>query len=111
MSTISLTVAKQRLKIIHDWDDDDVQQALDGAEQEALRFLNRDYLPTLPLDYPSSEQSEDIPSSEDPVVADVIEGVLLLTMANYEPLTPAEVEGYRKAALVKLAPYRVQMGI
>lgn len=111
MSTIDLAVAKRRLLVIHDLDDTDIQQALDGAEQEALRYLNRDYLPTLPLDFPESSSSEDIPSSEDPVAADVVEAILLLVKASWEPMTPTEIEGYRKAAMVKLQPYRLQVGV
>ena len=33
MSTIDLQVAKRRLRVIHNADDEDLQQALDGAEQ------------------------------------------------------------------------------
>lgn len=57
MSTIDLQVAKRRLRVIHNADDEDLQQALDGAEQEALRYMNRTQLPTLPQDFP------DVPSS------------------------------------------------
>lgn len=111
MSEISIDVAKDRLRITHSLDDTDLQQALDGAEQEALRYLNRDYLPTLPLEYPDESSSEEIPSSEDPVVADVVEAVLLLVKASFEATTPDEIKGYREAAVIKLAPYRVGMGI
>lgn len=111
MSTISIEVAERRLRITHTEDNSDLQQALDGAEQEALRFLNREYLPTLPFDYPASSSSEDYPTSEDPVAADVVEAVLLLVKASFEATTPEEIEGYRKAALIKLQPYRLRLGV
>lgn len=111
MSVIPLDTAKKRLRVIHSADDADIQQALDGAEQEAMRYMNRTQLPTLPQDWPTTASSEDVPSSEDPVVADVVEGILLLVKASYEATTPAEIEGYRKAAEIKLHPYRVMLGV
>lgn len=111
MSVISLAIAKRRLRVIHNADNEDIQQALDSAEQEACRYLNRTELPTLPQDYPCVPSSEEIPSSEDPVAADVIDGVLLLVKASYEATTPEEVDGYRAAAEVKLHPYRLHLGI
>ena len=117
MSTIPLSTAKARLRIIHTADDADLQVALDGAEDEALRFMNRERLPTLPLEYPpaydssSSEVSEETPSSEDPVAPSVIEAVLLLVKASYEATTPAEIMGYRQAAEHKLMPYRTRLGV
>lgn len=111
MSVISLDIAKRRLRVIHNADDEDLQQALDSAEAEACRYVNRTYLPTLPQDWPCSEVSEDVPSSEDPVAPDVIDGVLLLVKASYEATTPDEVAGYRAAAEVKLHPYRLHLGV
>lgn len=109
MSAIDIETVKRRLRVIGNFNDADIQQALDGAEQEACRFLNRTQLPTLPQDWPCS--SEDIPSSEDPVAADAIEGVLLLVLASYNAATPEEVAGYRRAAEVKLYPYRLCIGV
>lgn len=111
MSAISLEVAKRRLRAFGNANNADIQQALDGAEQEACRFLGRTELPTLPRDWPSSESSEDVPSSEDPVAPDVVEGVLLLVLASYNAVTPDEVDGYRRAAEVKLMPYRLGLGV
>lgn len=111
MSVIDLETAKTRLRVTHNEDDADIQQALDGAEQEALRFMNRTQLPTLPQDWPDSVSSEALPSSEDPVAADVVEGVLLLVKASYEATTPDEIAGYRAAAEIKLHPYRVMLGV
>lgn len=111
MSAISLDIAKRRLRVIGSYNNADLQQALDGAEQEACRFMNRTQLPTLPQDWPSSESSEEVPSSEDPVAPDAIEGVLLLVLASYNAATPEEVAGYRAAAEVKLHPYRVNLGV
>lgn len=110
MSVIPLATAKRRLRTIGTHNDADLQQALDGAEQEACRYLNRTQLPTLPQDWPCSS-SEEVPSSEDPVAPDVVDGVLLLVQASFNATTPAEVEGYRRAAEVKLHPYRLCIGV
>lgn len=109
MSAIPLDIAKRRLRTIGTHADADLQQALDGAEQEACRYLNRTQLPTLPQDWPCS--SEEVPSSEDPVAPDVVEGVLLLVQASFNATTPDEVAGYRRAAEVKLHPYRLHLGV
>lgn len=111
MSTIDLALAKRRLRIIHSSDDADLQQALDGAEQEAMRYMNRAQLPTLPQDWPEGSSSEPVPSSGDPVAPDAVEAVLLLVKASYEATTPDEVAGYREAAEIKLQPYRVGHGV
>ena len=52
-----------------------------------------------------------MPSSEDPVASDVVEGVLLLVKASFEATTPDEVAAYREAAEWKLQPYRVGIGV
>lgn len=111
MSTITLATLKSYLRVIGTGDDDLLTTLLAGAEAEACRFLNRDELPTLPLEYPSDSSSEEIPSSEDPVAPDVVMGVALLVKADFEATTPQEVDGYRKAAETKLQPYRRAMGM
>jgi len=49
-------------------------------------------------------------SSTDPVPASIKIGVLLLLQANYQA-TPDDAEKLRKAAEVKLMPYRLDMGV
>lgn len=111
MAAIDLETVKDHLRVTHNFDDDELRRAIRGAEDEAKRYCNRTELPTLPHDYPDSEgYSEDVPSSEDPVAPSVVEAVLLLVKASYEATDPAAVAGYRMAAEVKLAPYRVGWG-
>lgn len=116
MSTITVATLKSYLRVTHAFDDDLLATLLDGAEAEACRFLNRENLPTLPLEYPAESSSEapyseEIPSSEDPVAPDVVIGVCLLVKADYEATTPAEVQGYRMAAETKMQPYRRALGV
>lgn len=118
MSTITLAVVKDALRITHDYDDDDLTRRLSSAEQECLRYINRTELPTLPFDYPvdidgdsSSETiTEDVPSSEDPVAPDVVEGIILMIQAGYEG-DPTNREAYRKGAESLWTPYRIGWGI
>lgn len=112
MSVIDIQLVKAALHVIHEHDDLVLQQHLDGAEDEAVRFMNRDELPTLPQDFPSSENySEDVPTNVDPVAPSVVDGVILLVKAAYEATTPEEVAGYRRAAETKFQPYRVGLGV
>lgn len=110
MSTINLQVVKLRLKS-HDADDDELQQILDAAEDEAKRFLGRTQLPTLPPDYPDSEDEEEIASSEDPVAPSVVEGICLLCSAAYDAQTAAEKEALRRFAFTTMHPYRIGLGV
>jgi len=105
MSEISLDTAKQRLRLIGTYLDEDVQQALDSAEREALNFINRLTLPHDPV--PASSP----PGTVGALCPDVIDAVLLLVRASIEGLNPEEIIGYRRAAEIKLFPYRKNMGV
>ena len=93
MSVISLTDAKNFLDVIHNSDDDKLQLLLDGAEDEAARFLNVESL----------DEWTELPFS-------IFIGVLMLLQANYQA-TPDDIPKLRSAAETKLMPYRVEMGV
>lgn len=117
-TTITVDVVKQALKVTHAYDDDDLERRLRSAEQECLRYIGRTELPTAPYDYPvdldgdcSSEiVTEDVPSSEDPVAADIVEGIILMVQAGYEG-DPANRDAYRTGAESLWTPYRVGWGV
>jgi len=115
-STITLDQVKRALRVTHDHDDEDLERRLRSAEQECLRYINRTELPTLPYDYPvdtdcpSDVVSEDVPSSEDPVAPDVVEGIILMVQAGYEG-DPQARDAYRKGAESLWAPYRTGWGV
>lgn len=111
MSTVTLEEVKRWCRVIHSADDDLLQDMIDQAEDEALRFLNRTQPPTLPLDYPSESSSEDVPSSEDPVVPSWNKAVCLLVQATYETLKPDDQAKLRSNAETVLFPYRVGLGV
>ena len=100
MSAITLSEAKSFLDVIHSSDDAKLQLLLNSAEDEAQQFMNRDDL---------IEWNTNI-SSTDPIPGSIKIGVLLLLQANYQA-TPDDAEKLRKAAEVKLMPYRLTMGV
>lgn len=117
MSVIKLELVKADLRLTHSSDDVLLQVHLDASEDEALRYMGRQQLPTLPQDFPpeydsnSELVSEDVPSSEDPVVPSVYAAVFLLVKAKYEGGTADEIKGLRECALDLLHPYRVGLGV
>lgn len=116
MSQITVAQARRWCRVIGTHNDDLLQEMIDGAEAEACRFLNRDRLPTLPLEYPADSSSdgpysEEVPSSEDPVAPDVRNAILILVQAKFEGAKPDDQAKMRAAAEVILQPYRRGMGI
>lgn len=115
-TVIDLEAVKQRLKVFHSEDDDDIRRAIASAEGEVIRYTGRTQLPTLPLDYPpeydssSSELPEDEPSSEDEIAPEVFDAVCLLVRGSYEALDAAEIEALRRAAFMKVDPFRTGLG-
>ena len=100
MSAITLSEAKSFLDVIHNSDDSKLQLLLDAAEDEARMFMNRDDL---------IEWDTNI-STTDPVPGSIKIGVLLLLQSNYEA-SPDDAEKLRRAAEIKLMPYRLEMGV
>lgn len=117
MSTVTLDEVKRVLRVIHAADDLLIQELIDQAEDEALRFLNRTRAPTLPVDSvpeydsSSSEISEDMPSSEDPAAASFNRAVCILVQAAYEMPDPDKQARMRQNAEVVLYPYRTNIGV
>lgn len=117
MSIISLATVKAALRVTHSSDDALLQALIDGAEQEAMRYLNRTELPTLPQDYPplydsdGNEVAEQVPSSDDPVAPDVVTAIYLLVQAGYDADTADERAKLRSCAETILVPYRIGLGV
>lgn len=125
MSVILLANAKTFLQVIHDEDDERIQQLLDAAEDEALEFMDRDYLPTIGGPELPSEGSEQNPTSEgetasegsDEVRPSVRLAVFLLLKAAYDGADDRPVRGaldlkaIRERAEQLLMPFRCQLGV
>src|SRR5690606_14645385 len=111
MPEVTVSEVKSFLRVIHSADDAMIQILIDSAEQEACNFMNRTMLATLPIEYESDSESEDTPSSEDPIAADVRVAVYLLVQAKYEKPDPDEAMKMRHAAETLLWPYRRLLGV
>lgn len=103
MSVIQLETAKQFLDVFHGADDAKLQMLLDGAEQEALDFMNR-------TSFEDSECSSEASSEGGQPAASVRVAVLLLLQATYQA-TPDESAKLRRVAEIKLFPHRCQLGV
>lgn len=106
MSRIPLADAKAFLDVIHDADDAKLQMLLDGAEDEALQFMNRT---RFGVDCDADDSSAP-PEGEESIPPSVKVGVLLLLQASYQA-TPDDAEKLRRAAEIKLSPFRCNMGV
>ena len=102
MSVIALPTAKSFLDVVHGADDAKLQDLLDGAEDEALRFMNRTHF--------AGECGAEPTAVPDSMPASVKVAVLLLLQATYQA-TPDDADKLRKAAEIKLMPYRCGMGV
>jgi hypothetical protein len=109
VSVIGLPTIKAYLRVTHTSDDALLQTLLDAAEAEAMRYMNRSELPGAPYDLPEDSSSEPDIVSEAAVFPDVVVAVALLVSADYEA-EPDDRDTLRKAAEVKLTPYRTEMG-
>lgn len=106
MSVIELATAKAFLDVIHSADDLKLQMLLDGAEDEAMRFMNRTHFAG---GCPDADDTE-TPTAPDAMPDSVRVAVLLLLQASYQA-TPDDAEKLRRAAEIKLWPYRCGMGV
>ena len=102
MSVISLSVAKTYLDVIHSSDDVKLQMLLDGAEDEAIQFMNRTDL--------TEWDSALIINSDYFMPMGVVVAVMLLLQANYQASTD-DIDKLREAAETKLTPFRLNMGV
>lgn len=109
MSTVTVDQIKQYLRITHNSDDAMLQLLIDGAEDEALVFLNRDLLPRR-NDVEFDSNDAEISDSDD--IAPVVRmGIYLIVQGMYEGKDANEMEVIRHAAEVKWMPYRANLGV
>lgn len=118
MSVITLADAKAFLDVIHSADDDKLQGLLDGAEQEALDFMDRTDFDSLcpecsEVDSDAhSEASEYLSeiTAQYGMPASVRTGILWLFQAAYQA-TPVDAEKLRTSAERLLFPHRCNLGV
>lgn len=112
MSVVVLADVKAHLRVTHTSDDGYLQQLLDGAESEALQFLDRDSLPRIGEDCPDecdTARVENPVSDGDTLPAAVRLAIFLMVQVEYDA-QPADREAMRKAWQQKLWPFRCRLG-
>lgn len=109
MSVIALATVKAYLRVTHTDDDALLQTLLDSAEAEAMRYMNRTYLPGANYELPEDSSSEVEVDLEQEAAPDVVVAVVLLVACEYEA-QPDDRATLRRAAETKLMPYRTEMG-
>ena len=110
MSVIALATVKAYCRVTHSLDDTLLKTLLDGAEAEAMRFMNRSELPGAEYTLPEDSSSEPDITTEPSVAPDVVVAVALLVACDYEADADERAK-LRAAAECKLMPYRTEMGI
>jgi hypothetical protein len=116
VSQVTLQETKEYLRVIHSGDDALIQTLIDSAEDEACRFLNRENLPTLPLEYPAESSSdgpysEEVPSSQDPIAPSVKLAIFYLVQRAYEQMDPDKEARVRQSAETIMMPFRRGLGV
>jgi hypothetical protein len=130
MSIVKVEQLKAWLRITHNSDDALLQDCIDGAEDEALVFMDRVDLPrrgqmavdecdsntTRPYDsndftsqghYRPSEALSD----SDDIAPSVRIAIYLLAQGSYEGKDASEMQAVRDAAETKLFPFRNRLGV
>lgn len=113
MSVVTIAQVKAHLRVFQNADDGLIQMLLDGAEDEAKQFLDRDELPRRDDACAEchSDSSLDPASDSDDIAPTVRIGIFLLVQATYEGTNPDDMIRLREAALAMLRPYRCRMGV
>lgn len=112
MSAVTLDEMKAYLRITHNADDVLLQSLIDGAEDEALMYLDRESLPKRG-DSASDEADSNLPdpaSDADDLAPVVRIGIYLIVQSLYEGKDASEVDACRRAAETKWQPYRGKWG-
>lgn len=113
MSLVKVEDMRAYLRVIHTSDDPLIQRLIDGAEDEALQYMDRKELPRrneTAVDECDSNTPEVVSDSDD-LAPSVRAGIYMIVQAQYEGLSADDVQKFRAAAEVKWTPYRNQWGV
>lgn len=111
MSTVKIEQLKAWCRVTHDLDDTLLQITLDGAEDEALMFLDREQLPRRGNSAVDECVSGEFVSDSGDLSPTVRDAILLLAQGMYEGKDAAEMGAVRIVAQTKLFPYRNRLGV
>ena len=113
MSTVRVAQIRAYLRITHRSDDAMLQELINGAEDEALAYLDREVLPRR-----GEFNVDELDSNTAPIVSDsddlspmVRMGIYLTVQGMYEGKDAAEMEAVREVARQKWFPYRNKLGV
>lgn len=104
MSYIDLSEVKDFLNVIHTSDDTKLQLLLNGAEQQALDFMNRNSFAEI------CEEDSNFDSDTARMPDNVRVGIYFIVQAMYHA-TPDDNAVLMRAAEALIMPYRCEMGI
>jgi hypothetical protein len=110
VSVITLQTVKDFCVVIHASDDAKIQRLIDGAEEEAMLFMDRDTLPRAKEDAQVSDSSANPVSDSDKVAPSVVTAVCLLVQADYDQ-DGDDAKKTKEIAFGKLRPFRQKMGV
>ncbi len=110
MSVVLLAQVKADLRMTHSADDDLLQTLINASEDEALRFLNRSELPTIPYDLPTALDPE-VTATQGNLAPSIYAAVFLLVRAKYEAKDASEIQALRLCAETLMQPYRTGVGL
>lgn len=114
MSVITVSELQAYLRLSQTTDNSLLQVLIDGAEDEALQYMDRDSLPRTGEECPDECDTSriDNPVSEgDTLNASCRIAIYLLVQARYDQATPADMEAMRVSAFRVLDPFRCRRGV
>ncbi len=113
MSVLTLNEAKNYLVVVHDADDDRIQQLIEDAEDECVQYLDRSSLPRIGQECPDECDTGTTPaavSDASDLPRSLRRGILLIVQGGYEGKDADEMMKLRAAAEVCWHPYRCNLG-
>jgi len=96
MTYVTVDSVKRDLRIIHDSDDELLQELIDAQTRACLNFMDID---------------DEEASSETALADDVLFGIRLMVRASYEESDPTRIAALRAAAETLWMPYRIGLGV
>ena len=112
MSVTSVAFVKRLMRVTHSADDVLLQELINSAEEEAIRYLGTDGLPRAGAECPdcTSGGSDPVSDSGD-APQGVLTGIALLVQALYEGVDAEEMEKVREQAFKHMRPWRCGFGV
>lgn len=110
MSVIALETVRSFLVLTQHDDDVKIQALLDGAEEEAMLFMDRDTLPRAKEDPQESDSSLNPVSDSARVAPTVVTAVCLLVQADFDQNGDDAIKT-KAIAFGKLRPFRQKLGV